>query len=404
LFFGFTLVELLVVIAIIGLLIALLLPAVQAARESARRMTCSNKMKQMALACHNFHDTYNRFPNFANDIILASKGCCDFSFYYVLLPFLEQEPLFNKVVSLCPGKPQFSCVSTANTTTPDVLAVTRMKLSFLLCPSDTNTTLWREGDNLMANYRGSLADIVVRVGDAGYARATRSWLRQTGDGIRGNTQHYVIKNGASITFDNISDGSSNTVMFLEGLVWDKTPDHTSGANYKSNLARDNPNHTLDLNRIPNECYVAKGNGNRLNSGWFTVRNTNEVQLGYRAQVSYATFGSGIFTLLPPNSPSCALSSGYWGGVSASSNHTSGVNTAFIDGSVHFITDAIKTQNFDIKMNFVNRTAQGGTQFDAPEVPIAANNGASGIIAGQQFSYGIWAELGSINGGETVTLP
>ena len=89
---GFTLVELLVVIAIIGMLIALLLPAVQAAREAARRMQCSNHMKQWGLALHNHHDAHNKLP----------AGCSEF-FYFVplvgvtvhLLPYMEQQTVYD---------------------------------------------------------------------------------------------------------------------------------------------------------------------------------------------------------------------------------------------------------------------------------------------------------------------
>jgi prepilin-type N-terminal cleavage/methylation domain-containing protein len=83
---GFTLVELLVVIAIIGILIALLLPAVQAAREAARRSQCSNNLKQIALGAHNFHDTYRAFPPLLN----WSGGP---TFFFHILPFIEQKPL-----------------------------------------------------------------------------------------------------------------------------------------------------------------------------------------------------------------------------------------------------------------------------------------------------------------------
>lgn len=90
---GFTLIELLVVIAIIAVLIALLLPAVQQAREAARRTQCKNNLKQMGLAMHNYHDTYNMFPPGA----IASSGGWGTSWYIRILPFVDQAPVFNKL-------------------------------------------------------------------------------------------------------------------------------------------------------------------------------------------------------------------------------------------------------------------------------------------------------------------
>ena len=95
---GFTLVELLVVIAIIGILIALLLPAVQAAREAARRSQCSNNLKQMGLALHNYHDTFRAFPlGSRSNPALTPRNCYGTNWRTSILPFLEQQSLFDQL-------------------------------------------------------------------------------------------------------------------------------------------------------------------------------------------------------------------------------------------------------------------------------------------------------------------
>jgi prepilin-type N-terminal cleavage/methylation domain-containing protein len=98
---GFTLVELLVVIAIVGVLVALLLPAVQAARESARRSQCSSQLKQLGVALHNYHDVNKVFPPRRGG---SATGVTSFwgnadrrSAFVALLPFIEQQPLFDKI-------------------------------------------------------------------------------------------------------------------------------------------------------------------------------------------------------------------------------------------------------------------------------------------------------------------
>jgi prepilin-type N-terminal cleavage/methylation domain-containing protein len=89
---AFTLVELLVVIAIIGILVGLLLPAVQAAREAARRMQCSNNLKQTGLALHNYHDAYKKFPYLRGGRNNPSNRCGDYHGIVSMLPFFEQGP------------------------------------------------------------------------------------------------------------------------------------------------------------------------------------------------------------------------------------------------------------------------------------------------------------------------
>jgi prepilin-type N-terminal cleavage/methylation domain-containing protein len=127
---GFTLVELLVVIAIIGVLVALLLPAVQAARESARRTKCTNNLKQAALAIHNYHDVFNALP-------MGQHGCCWGTWLVALLPYVEQGTLASNYVgagfdgATATAPPSYSAAAN--------LPVTRIQLAAFTCPSDTKS-------------------------------------------------------------------------------------------------------------------------------------------------------------------------------------------------------------------------------------------------------------------------
>ncbi|MCA9122994.1 MAG: DUF1559 domain-containing protein [Planctomycetales bacterium] len=164
---GFTLVELLVVIAIIGILVALLLPAVQAAREAARRMQCSNNLKQIALAAHNFHDTYNALP----PLVSHSAGP---TFFFHILPYVEQQGLkdmytggvtdgsgnatdIRRRMDYDPGstpRPNFEIISQAGQA-PQINGI-----SAYFCPS-YRTTMVERGTTGVRTARGPKGDYAV---------------------------------------------------------------------------------------------------------------------------------------------------------------------------------------------------------------------------------------------------
>ncbi len=127
---------------------------------------------------------------------------------------------------------------------------------------------------------------------------------------------------------------------------------------------------------------------------------SDFRLGFRAYESYQQTATGVYITLPPNSPSCfALGSTRYGGASASSNHSGGVQTAFADGSVHFVSDTVHTKNMDVK-----GTHYGDSTDTLYPAALIAGNTSGDAVTGAAFSYGLWSELGSINGGESTALP
>jgi len=239
---GFTLVELLVVIAIIGILVALLLPAVQAAREAARRMSCSNNLKQLALACHNYEDTYKRFPINYSQWGGGGKPTIDpldgrtSSWLTSVLPFIEQQPLYDQVdFNFGVRNDPRNAAQGAGTSGPSNEFVAYQIIPAFRCPSDTN-----EGrmDLNRANYRNPRADRTWGVNNyKGVAGANWQWGNfqvtsgvhaQTPQGQSGNgldQGNGIFFRGAQNTaggpcttrMARITDGTSNTLMIGEAV-------------------------------------------------------------------------------------------------------------------------------------------------------------------------------------------
>ncbi|QDU27278.1 hypothetical protein ETAA8_23650 [Anatilimnocola aggregata] len=202
---GFTLVELLVVIAIIGVLVALLLPAVQAAREASRRTQCANHLKQMGIATHNFHDTYHYLP--------GSRIWDHWATWAVqLMPFMEQQSLYEKWN-----------IQEQYYNQPQVIRETNIKLLF--CPTrrppGKPSSSGDNPDNGMPNSThnpGALSDYAGCSGDFGYS----GWF----DGINANgaifTGEVLEQSGTTIkrwkgrvNFAKIEDGTSQTFLIGE---------------------------------------------------------------------------------------------------------------------------------------------------------------------------------------------
>jgi len=207
--FGFTLVELLVVIAIIGVLVALLLPAVQQAREAARRMTCSNHLKQLGIAMHNYHDTHLVFP----PGVLAARlnlgmpsNPRAMSWMPMVLPFMEQGALYDQLAP--------HIITTSSASFPSELMNT--KIATLMCPSDPNSGQTGEahGAGTADNNNGFHGNYLLCSGAEEITEANSTNLS--------GMFWYLSKS----SFASVIDGTSNTVMGAEILlVPSNTPGH-----------------------------------------------------------------------------------------------------------------------------------------------------------------------------------
>ncbi|MCL2349217.1 MAG: DUF1559 domain-containing protein, partial [Planctomycetaceae bacterium] len=390
---AFTLVELLVVIAIIGILIALLLPAVQAAREAARRMQCTNNLKQVGLSIHTFHDARKRLPFHGWDPAWTTAYTCPsvnsgermhgtdvYSVHTSLLPYIEQGALYERIcsglqtaVAKADGAGDYTPTpwnggnikdaNDANIPCPFGSAIPSFQ-----CPSDGNAAS-NNGETGRTNY------VVNCFGDS---HSPDDW---PGRGVFG--WGYTGRGGMR-SFASVTDGLSNTLFWAESCtsIGRGFNNNSSNNKLKPGLVSSAVFYTDAI--VPQTCAEHRGpNG--------TLRKDINSAVFWDARGQRWGDARSVYTrantMIPPNGPSCVAGTEVWAMVSPSSNHTGGVNIALGDGSVQFVSDTIGCGRLDLKLGEDNGYTGGQTRY-----------------YGGPSTYGVWGALGSREGGESVAIP
>ncbi|MCL2742622.1 MAG: DUF1559 domain-containing protein [Planctomycetaceae bacterium] len=352
---AFTLVELLVVIAIIGVLIALLLPAVQAAREAARRMQCSNHFKQIGIALHNYHDTNQSFPAARTSHMDANGNqvASNWGEQQAMLPFFEYDAVYSAIEAVRKVTP--------NPWITGVPSMNGTRIPTLCCPSDSlsntmySNATFRFGFSNIHNCRG---DVVLR----------QEWLANTtytnNDDYRNGVKRGVFGPLVWKDFSSIVDGTSNTIAFSEAAI-SATEVADPDPRVRGGFARGGISST-----DPSTC-LAKRDTSDPNS---LIGTTG----GGRNRMLYGIYyNNGFVTVLPPNSPSCAanaINGDGWSIFAANSYHSGGVNVVLVDGSCRFVSDTVDAGRSTSPQDLLGESP-----------------------------YGVWGAYGSIAGGESKSL-
>ncbi|WP_165251001.1 DUF1559 domain-containing protein [Paludisphaera soli] len=358
---GFTLIELLVVIAIIAVLIALLLPAVQSAREAARRSQCVNNLKQIGLGLHNYHQAVGVFPPgqlaAAADVPYTGyAGWTEWSAQAMILPYLEQTPLYNAINFSFAGG--YGVAQNINGTAWTTV------VNGYLCPSDGNAGRGRApigtGPANINSYRGSIGTTTSRWEQwPGYSSERPDPMRFGGQPSQSPFSTGLFVYWLSNGLRDVTDGSSNTIAFSESLVGDPAAVSTARRNNSvtgveasraNNMLRQDASSLTDALLIQSlqACTVAYRAG--LTNNNTNISNANGSRWGWGA-MTMTLFN----TIVPPNSTqypfnSCRPDCGGCGPddsaySNAQSNHSGGVNTLMADGSVKFVKDSVNMRTW-----------------------------------------------------------
>ncbi len=319
---GFTLIELLVVIAIIAVLAALLLPAVQQAREAARRTQCKNNLKQLGLALHNYHDSNTLFPPSTvlsgmsgGDVMTLYGGGGPISPFFknvngflLMLPYIEQQPLynafnFNIAIGMARVYPSYTPANAAGGGNGTNGPLCRTKLSIFKCPTDNGTDFnvngWYAGGS--NQYYGVDATTGGGyVSNYDFCASYGEYYWQHYWQYLGKTNRPLFGGDSNSSFSEARDGTSNTTAFLEEM---RAP--ASGAG------------TLWATR------QHVGMGVDMSSGWYPINST--LNSLYPASYNASTYG---------------LNYGTYPWMVPGSYHPGGVNACFADGSIHFLNQSL----------------------------------------------------------------
>ena len=386
---AFTLVELLVVITIIGILMSLLIPAVMAVREAARRMQCANNMKQLGTALHLFHDSHNEFPSASaqrklkgGDIGTRSDRCQQrewrISGLTMLLPYIEQSAIWEEVTAVVAAR---TAIPRAPSTIPDFPWRTArpdhdplnppspfvLRVGTFMCPSEANPHVGSPGSELQpTSYRMNRGDMP----------ASWEWYEARGLFTTGDAVYYTM---ASIT-----DGTTTTMAYSEGVIGGSSVQNR----VVGGIALDQRVQIRDQKPVrPAEWLEVRGSGRSVAAGIRTE--TGDWALGRRwgdAQTVY----TAVFAILPPNSPAVAGEhSEDWCIAPPSSYHTGGVGAINADGSYRFVSNGIDTGDLNMA-------------FDDLEV-VKRNHPANPQWYRGPTIYGVWGAYGTPNCSDQVSF-
>jgi prepilin-type N-terminal cleavage/methylation domain-containing protein len=306
--FGFTLIELLVVIAIIAVMIGLLVPAVQKVREAANRMSCTNNLKQIGLALHNYESSMGRFPNGSDNPAVWGPSPLT-----LLLPVIEQGAVSSMMdQAYAHGA---SAATGATAAAHEAGSATRPKV--FQCPSDVN------------QYQGYF------YGYTNYHASYGRWvgLQSSWDGLFGTnfTPYGSVPKMPSARMADIVDGTSNTLAFAE----------VANGNATQSAQRDPRRDCFDAGTLATGTTAAAARTTLLAINYQTATTLGGWNWRGYPWREGSIWRTGVNTLLAPNKPCYRPNGEWWQLVTpASSYHSGGVTACMTDGSVRFVTDGV----------------------------------------------------------------